>query len=79
MKRISKSKVIHLIASVYNDFDEFTIRFIYTFVLIGRGRALTLLLTNQFRALISHLDSRTCTEKPYWYCLKKITTFCRLG
>ena len=70
---------IHLLASVYNDFDAFAIRYIYTFVLIVRGRSLTLLLTNQFRALIRHLDSRTCTEKPYWYYLKKITTFCWLG
>ena len=41
--------------------------YIYIFVLIGRGRSLTLLLANQFRALISHLDSRTCTAKPYWF------------
>ena len=63
----------------HNEFDAFAIRYIYTFVLIGLGRALTLLLANQFIALISHVDSRTCTEKPYWYCLKKITTFCWLG
>ena len=36
-------------------------------MLIGRGCTLTLLLANQFRALISHLDSRTCTAKPYWF------------
>ena len=41
-------------------------------VLIGRGRALTLLLANQFRALISHLDSRTCTAKPYWFVCELI-------
>ena len=40
---------------------------VYIFVLNGRGRAPTLLFANQFSALISHLDSPTCTAKPYWF------------
>ena len=63
---------IHLLESVYNDFDVFPIPYIYIFVLIGQGHTLTFLLANEFRALISQLDSHTCTVKPYWFICELI-------
>ena len=51
-----------LLASVYNDFDEFPTAFIYIYISVDWERSRTdLAIGNQFRA--SHLDSHTCTVK----------------